>query len=294
MSQKILIVGTVRNVQKNLARDIALIDSSLPRDFEKSYFLVESDSSDDTIDTLYKLQRKYKNLSFVALGELQNVIPDRIERIRYCRQQYVTRIRESQAKENWDYVLVCDLDGINNILKPRDIQSCFNSPLTWSGCFPVQTHGYYDLYALRHPVWMPHNIFTHIRKLEHQVNVKFQENHKNLGSLREYLEKDNIKRKYFYSKMLKLQYRTEWIKVDSAFGGLGLYSANSFIRHDYTYLGLEKEVYSEHIDLHVSMRKDGLELYINPQFLNSSWNSYNLNRHFIFRLYRRLGLRSRS
>jgi glycosyltransferase involved in cell wall biosynthesis len=294
MTRKILIVGTVRNVARTLARDIARIDSALSEDFERSYFFVESDSSDRTLEELYQLQKVYKDVTFVTLGKLQDKIPERIERIRYCRQQYVLKIRDCQPSEKWDYVLVCDLDGINNILKSNYIQSCFISPPPWSACFPVQTHGYYDLYALRHSVWMPHNIFTYVKQFESQVVKEIGGTTKLFASFREYLAIDKIKRNHFYSKMLKLQNRPEWIRVESAFGGLGLYVAESFMTHDYTCLNLEKEVYSEHIDLHASMIQDGSELYINPQFLNSSWNSYSLNRHFVFRLYRRLGWKLRG
>ncbi len=293
-NQRILIVGTVRNVEKTLARDVSIIDSALKENWSKSYYFVESDSTDKSGEELERLKNKYTDVSFVCLGNLQTVIPNRIERIRHCRQVYVDKIRESLGQEKWDFVLICDLDGINNALKSDYLESCFDSPITWDACFPVQTHGYYDLFALRHPIWMPQNIFTHVKSLEKKVSSKFERNPKPLDNLKKYLEIDRIKRDHFYSKMLKLQNRPEWISVNSAFGGLGVYKAEIFLNHDYTYLGLEEETYSEHIDLHFSMVNSGLKLYINPKFINSSWNSYNLNRHFIVRLYRRLGLRLRS
>ncbi len=293
-SRRILIVGTVRNVGKTLADDISVIDAAFSEEWSKSFFFVESDSTDNSREELERIQQKYSNVSFLSLGDLQTLLPDRIERIRYCRQEYVKKIRETLKQEKWDFVLVCDLDGINNVLKPESIDSCFKTSVSWDACFPVQTHGYYDLFALRHSVWMPYNIFTQVKSLEASAASKFEQNPKPLDFLRKYLEIDKIKRDHFYSKMLRLQKRPEWIPVKSAFGGLGLYKAEIFLKHDYTFLSLEEETYSEHIDLHFSMVSSGLRLYINPKFINSSWNSYNLNRHFIFRLYRRLGLRLRS
>ena len=292
--RKILVVGTVRNVGSKLFRDIERIDKALGDSWIRSFHLIESDSTDDTLIILQELEKSHYDFSYESLGRLSNEIPSRIERIRYCRERYIEKIRQTYPKNLWDYVLICDLDGINNALNGDSIESCFETPVSWDACFPVQTHGYYDLFALRHSVWMPYNIFTHVKSLETRAASKFEQNPKPLDFLRKYLEIDKIKRDHFYSKMLRLQKRPEWIPVKSAFGGLGLYKAEIFLKHDYTFLSLEEETYSEHIDLHFSMVSTGLRLYINPKFINSSWNSYNLNRHFIFRLYRRLGLRLRS
>ena len=44
--RKLLIVGTVRNVERTLARDIVRINSALGDSWQKSFHFVESDSSE--------------------------------------------------------------------------------------------------------------------------------------------------------------------------------------------------------------------------------------------------------
>ena len=141
---------------------------------------------------------------------------------------------------------------------------------------------------------MPGNCFTQVKNYESQIEVRIPNLPQFLKGLWSFYEIDKVRRIHLYSKMFKLQKRPEWIPVRSAFGGLGLYKVESLLDHDYTLLGLEEVTYSEHIDLHHSMSASGLNLYINPKFINSSWNSYNLNRHFIVRVYRKFGLRLRA
>ena len=287
-------MGTVRNVERSLSRDVSRLNTALGESWQKSFHFVESDSTDRTLKEILKLQLDLQNVTFESLGNLQNKIPDRIERIRFCRQRYIAMLRERQTAEKWDFVLICDLDGINNSLSPKGVETCFNSGPSWDACFPVQSQGYYDLFALRHFAWMPINCFTQVKDRESEIVSRVSNLHRSIQKLVQFFEIDKIRRIYFYSRMLKLQNRPEWIPVRSAFGGLGFYKAESLLNHDYTLLGLEEETYSEHIDLHHSMNSAGLNLYINPKFINSSWNSYNLNRHFMVRVYRKLGLRLRG
>ena len=55
----ILIVGLVRNAEKTLHKDIEVLGNAFSDFAEVKFFLVESDSSDKTIDVLNFYKAKY-------------------------------------------------------------------------------------------------------------------------------------------------------------------------------------------------------------------------------------------
>jgi len=109
-------VGTVSNVSHTLEGEVLRVYKALQRFKHISWFLVESDSSDNTSKILKNLQANYENFEYVELGNLKTTIPDRIERIRFCRNQYVNFIRAPLHRVEWEYVVIADLDGMNKKL----------------------------------------------------------------------------------------------------------------------------------------------------------------------------------
>lgn len=289
---KILIVGTVRNVASGIEREFHRLVQKISPNFEIEFFLVESDSDDKTVLKLRFLQTKITNFQFVSEGRLIEEIPDRIERLRHCRNRYVEYIRRNHLQNKWDFVLVMDFDGMNNLLDERGLLSCIEDNRSWDACFPVQRHGYYDLLALRHKYWMPENCFeelewwkTFVPSNSYTLRVMSRISH--------YFAIDRVKREKFYSKMLVFNQQNDWIKVDSAFGGAAIYKTDIFREHDYSKVG-NIDYGCEHVDLHMSLATENRKLYINPKFVNSSWNSYNLNKLFLVRLYRSRNLSVRK
>jgi hypothetical protein len=106
------------------------------------------------------LKKESKNLDFISLETLRSTIPDRIERIRYCRNHYIEFIRNHQENKQWDFTVVADLDGMNSKINSVGIASCFKDSPTWDVVTANQAGGYYDLYALRHIFWMPNDCFS--------------------------------------------------------------------------------------------------------------------------------------
>jgi len=81
---------------------------------------------------------------------------------------------------------------------------------------------------------------------------------------------------------------SNWIKVVSAFGGFGIYRFEVFSEHNYDKYDPELSEISEHVDFHMKLNSDGKKLYINPNLINSNWNTYNVNRYFVIRQLRGL------
>ena len=283
---RVLIVGTVSNVSKRLPADYKTVRNAFSTDFEVFTYLVESDSSDETLLSLDNLSSSIDNFSFISFGDLRISIPDRVERIRFCRNQYVQFIRDNFGTFNWDYVVVADLDGMNGALNHEAVRSCFTR-LDWDCCLSNQTGGYYDIFALRERNWQPGNYFDEVEAQRAKIqNLRFSE-FDLINRIRLILRQDSIKRNAIYSKMRRIPRNSNWIAVDSGFGGLAIYKPQVFLKFDYSKVHLESRD-SEHVDLHFKMRKEGEKIFINPNFVNARWNTYNVNKYFLVRQTRRL------
>ena len=284
--QSILLVGTISNVEKIVERELYNVISSLSRFKSIDIFLVESDSLDKTHEVLKKLKASIPFLNFVNLGVLKPTIPDRIERIRYSRNIYVNYICDNYETSKWNFVVVADLDGMNSKLKSKAIDSCFGTNLKWDACMANQKHGYYDLYALREAEWMPKDCFEELAELKLTVERKPNKSKGLFGFIRAFLFYDKLREKAIYSKMRVIKVGSHWIKVQSAFGGLGIYRTNLFLTSNYDRIEPYGNQRSEHIDFHSKCVANGASLYINPNLINANWNIYNLNKFKLVRFAR--------
>lgn len=283
---RVLIVGTVSNVSKRLRADYNTVRNAFSTDFEVFTYLVESDSSDKTLLSLDNLSSSIDNFSFTSFGDLRISIPDRVERIRFCRNQYVQFIRENFGTFNWDYVVVADLDGMNGALNYESVRSCFTR-LDWDCCLSNQTGGYYDIFALRERNWQPGNYFDEVEAQRAKIqNLEFSKLDL-INRIRLILRQDSIKRDAIYSKMRRIPRNSKWVPVDSGFGGLAIYKPQVFLKFNYSKVRIGSRD-SEHVDLHFKMRKENQKIFINPNFVNTRWNTYNVNKYFVVRQARRL------
>jgi len=286
IKESVLIVGTVSNVSNVLVKDFERVFKSLSRFNSVSTYLVESDSTDKTNKALSELKGKYSNFEYIELGTLKSTIPDRIERIRFCRNVYVKFIRDNIKEENWEYIIVVDLDGMNSKLTKVAVNSCFEDPTDWDACFANQKYGYYDLYALRHPSWMPRDCFLDLEKEKSKIPSKYLNSANLFAKFYSEIRFGKARKVAIYNKMRIIKKNASWIKVDSAFGGFAIYKSRLFIEADYGKNPIENSQTSEHVDLHSNLLKIHPNLYINPKLINSFWNTYNVNRYFFVRFLR--------
>ncbi len=286
MDYSVILVGTIRDVSKILEKELSQVYSAISVFSNIDIFLVESDSTDATKETLESLELKYPNLKYEALGNLRETMPGRIERIRYCRNRYVDHVRKGNSKSKWDFVIVADLDGMNSKLDQTAIASCFETTVSWDVCFANQKNGYYDLYALRHPTWMPNDLFEDLWKLQEIIDDKYKYPKNLFQRIRSIFVFDSLRKKVIYDRMKKIKKNASWIEVNSAFGGLAIYRTDLLLQHDYSQELQQDKIYSEHVDFHSKCVVNGANLYINPKLINSHWNIYNFNRFRVVRLLR--------
>ena len=252
-----MVVGLARNCSTTIEDAVNQLKSALPPFCRVHWFIVESDSDDETANLLTRLRDKLENFNFVSLGHLRHRLPKRTERIAVCRNTYLDEVRAQMFRGDLRYVLVADLDGVNPILNRAALESCW-SRSDWDVCSANQAGPYYDIWALRHPVWCPD---------DYQHELKF---------LRRYGR--SLRSAAFaaiYAKMVTIPPDSDWIEVESAFGGLALYRAAVLVSASYVGLRPDGTEICEHVSLHEQIRSAGGRIFINPAMLNAGLTEHS-------------------
>lgn len=262
---KILISGLVRNAKLTLQSDIKILFRAFEDFSDVRILLIESDSDDGTDELLESLSRAHDNLSFISLGRLDRTIPIREDRISFCRNRYLDELRNNPFYSDIDFLAVADMDGINSDLTKESVKSCFNRS-DWDACFANQYKYYYDIYALRHKEWSPDNCWRYETQLRE-------------SGVPHVIARERA----VYSRQRKIHSKSNWIEVDSAFGGFGLYDRRILQDIEYKSRDLQNLVTCEHVTFHEELRRKGARLYINPGLINSRQNSHTSNRLFFNR-----------
>jgi hypothetical protein len=286
MDKRILLVGTVSNVSKTLEKELRIVLEALSEFDLVEVFLVESDSSDQTVTVLERLKKSILNLEFVALGKIKEIVPDRISRIAFCRNVYVKYIRDNYAISKWDYVAVADLDGMNFKLSRNGIRSCFETNTFWNGIMANQSFGYYDLYALRAVNWVEGDCFEELEIEKRNAKPHRQSKYRFFQFILSFKHHDKLRKTLIYDRMKVVSKKSDLIEVKSAFGGFAIYKPDIFFKSDYK--NDNTNVISEHVAFHLKLVNDEARFFINPKLINNHLNIYNLNKLTIVRFLREL------
>ena len=285
--KKAVLVGTISNAAGNLRSDLMKVIKALSKLNLIRIFLVESDSNDATPSILKGLMNEMEIFNYVSLGQLGIEMPDRIHRIRHCRNVYVQEIRNILAITDLDYVVVADLDGINSRISSDGIQSSFDRD-DWGAVLSNQRGGYYDVLALRHPSWCPQDVLADLRKEQSLIDKTVLPRRSLIRRTRRRFEYDRARKKAIYSKMIKIKPDEDWIEVNSGFGGLGIYKAELFKHFDYSLHEGDLDFESEHVAFSKRITEDGNRIFINPKMINNYFNTYNVNRFMLVRQLREM------
>lgn len=271
------ITGLVRNCSGTLREDVLRLLRSVGPMGRVVWYLVESDSEDGSVDVLRRLKREIPGFDFVSLGNLRGEIPNRTARLAYCRNHAIATFETRDAYADVDYYIVSDFDGINATIDFAAFSSCWAGNVEWDMCCANQDGPYYDVFALRHPVWSPIDCWEQARFL------------RQYHSDRLWVDDAAV-----YSKMIKIPRFAEWIMVDSAFGGLAVYHAATVRGHRYCGGATKGDELCEHVAFHQSMREAGSKLFINPGLINARYTQHTEHLRPLKRLASRVRNRSRT
>ena len=241
----VLIASTVRNCGQTILKTIEALDKYLGST-KREFFIVESDSDDDTLTILENLARRRSDFKYLSMGSLQSNIPKRTDRIAFCRNKYLEYLRLNC--ENFEYLIVVDSDGI---VSKIDDSNVLSSPdVNWHTLTANVSGFYYDLWALRSEHWCNYDCWKRYRNL---IKIGMNEYHSYKISV--------------WSPTTILNPRGSHLKVDSAFGGLAIYKVKS-IPKSARYVGVDAqgEEICEHVSFNLAINRKNLHsgMYILP------------------------------
>lgn len=249
MQKKILIVGVTRNSRRKLRRSYRIFEEAFS-DFERFYFIVESDSTDDTVNVLEELAMKDPHFNFVSLGILRNHLKSKSDTVAKCRNVYLEFFREKQITMDYAYLVIADWDDVNYGLKKESIDSCW-AESKWDICTANQLGPYYDLWALRCTNWLDRDCHNQFNQ-ESKVRMR-----------RAYFQ-------YLIKPMYKKRNPRTWIETYSSFGGLGIYKPEVVGQDIYK---VDSESGCEHVLFHTAIRNRGYKIFINTSLINSNFTT---------------------
>jgi len=266
----LVVVGCVRNGAKTVRHAVDTLARATAGFANVQFFVVESDSTDATLAELERLRQQSDRFAFVSLGALDERIPARTERIAHCRNRYVEELRANARYASADYVMVADLDGVNDDLRPEALATCWNpAAAPWDVVTANQLDAYYDIWALRHPDWCPVDC------------------HHQYARLRPIFGHPRALAIAIHSRMARLSPDAAWIEVDSAFGGLAIYRREALLAGSYSGLQAGQSV-CEHVPLHAQLRARGLRIFINPALINAHRTDHSARIRLHVRLRREI------
>lgn len=260
LNTRLVVAATVRSCADKIKDDVANLSLALSLFRDVHWFIVESDSTDSTVQVLKELSEMLPNFSYVSLGQLESELPLRTQRIAHCRNRYLEEIRSNPTLSASGLLVVADLDGAQSLVTKEGVMSCFARD-EWGACTANQGGLYYDIWALRHPVWSPNDCWEQSAFLQaNQVSA------------------DKARYSSVYSRMIEIPLHSDWIEVESAFGGLGIYKMQYIGTASYVGVrqgGVMGGQSCEHVHFHQSIRSNGARLFINPMMVNNSINEHS-------------------
>jgi hypothetical protein len=240
LDYNIIIVGCARNIEKYLYKSLTKINMLKSLFKSSKVFIYENDSTDKTLEIL----KDWENKNIIKLFTEKNVPGKRTERLAHGRNI----LYNEAMKNDFDLLIVMDLDNVIELLSEEGILSCFDIKEDWAMLGGNQIGNYYDLWALRtYDEWMPFD---------------WEECY--------CIEK---KSKYycFYSRLKNIPINSNPIKVKSCFGCIAIYKRKYLNNCSYGN-GLQGDIKKyeicEHVIFNECIIKNGGNIYINPKLIS--------------------------
>jgi len=242
-SLRLAVVGCARNVEQNIDKLKKPIESIIDLFHPTSRIIfIESDSKDNTLAKL----RQWSRAEVYTDGNLSRIIPERPERIAYCRNELLDKARQLKA----DYMLFIDVDiyaaNVSSFLSNFEYDTD-----DWSVMTANLLKKYYDIWALRtlSDSILNFDVWHRLWALQLANGYCFDSLVKNIIEIHQ--------KPYPPDRNL--------LEVRSAFDGAGLYKMAATVGCNYS-----GDFYTcEHVPFHTCMReKNQAKIFINPKFTN--------------------------
>lgn len=204
IQEKVLICGIARNIEKAVPNTIQSIQNLGSRFSDYRTIIYENNSHDQTVPLLRAWEMADPHVIFLSeklssrsmCQQLPMQIPHRIEKISRARN-IVLDVAMEERFDDFKYVIWADLDFLKAWDVDAIVETILHPEQEWDAVFAGSS---YDLFALRSP----------------QLPIGYEL----IGSM--YWEHlDQIRKQFVVDE------KDPWMKVYSAFGGLGIYKRDA-------------------------------------------------------------------
>lgn len=246
---RIVICGTARNIENRIEAFVETFSKSFADFVEIQFLILESFSTDDTVNNLKAYQAKHSNFRFEQDKNISENEIRRTVRIASARSELQRIVREEY--QDFDFVVMADMDGVNSNLTKRGVLSCWKWA-DWDVMTANQPLRYYDIWALRARNWSETDCWQEFE------------------GLRNLLGDRKARHIAVTSKMKIIPTFRSPIKVESAFGGLAIYTRSAFLSGLYKGANNSGGEVCEHVEFHRTISSKGFNIFINPAMVNIS------------------------
>ncbi len=255
---KVLIAGTIRDGSSGLEKSIESLDKAFNSSSSIKWLIIESDSSDNTVETLEAISTKVTDFNFMSLGNLAKDHPKRTDRIAVARNEYLKRFQNDPQYSDCTHLVVADLDGVNDKISSVGINSSWSYGL--QNVYTANQSGpYYDIWALRHEYWSPNDCWK---------ELEFYKQH--------YRWPERALTRAVFSRMIRIRQSAPMIKVESAFGGLAIYPRDSVLGLKYIGIDTFGNEICEHVPFSEAIRSKGFDIFVNPKMINTDYTDFSV------------------
>lgn len=248
-SQRLIFVGCARNCAEKLVATINVLKQigTLFSDYRIVVF--ENDSTDQTLNILNEAAGRDLRLMVLTDKNVDAKLPERTERLAHARNTLTRFVLDHYG--NFDYLSWADMDGIvDNTFSIEGFLTNFGITEVWDAVFPVTNSFYYDIWALRHKTLCADDYHEAIKNCDASLGNEL------------------IVTYHAFLRQTRLQNLPNWLRVDSAFGGMAIYKMETVGQA--SYLGFEHgNPICEHVPFNLKLTNLGKRLYINPEFVVS-------------------------
>jgi hypothetical protein len=243
--------GCARDCAQHLDAVLANVERMAALYGKAAFVFVENDSQDDTKARLLRWLSSRPQGTLLQLDGLALIEPGRTARLARARNAYLAELRGGPYRD-YDDLIVLDFDEVN--ASPIDTSAFaaaaefLHADARTVGVFANSSPVYFDIWALRHPVWCPGDCWADIRAIRHLPPAQAIE-------------------RLLYARQIAINPGQAPIPVESAFGGLGLYRLALVLVHRYVGSNPDGTEVCEHVSLNTALSGDG-QLFIYPALQN--------------------------
>ena len=275
---KVVFAGCARNCSNFLPKVLENIEfySSF---FSESYMVIVENGSTDKTKEILKNNKNNKN--FFLFEDDLNKLPYRGQRLEKARNLIIETIKKNKNLFSCDLFIMLDLDDIGTYrIEEKNILDSIKflfSKEEIGGVFANQLGTYYDMWTLRDKKYCKNDFWVEV--------LQFLINNKNSKDKISKTNIEEVKKNIIDKKTYSFEKNHAPIKVESAFGGFGIYKMKYVLKNNRKYEGTQivdliskdqkrlkvKYQKCEHVNFNQGFIDQNLELYILPNLINRDY-----------------------